>query len=309
MKSVVFAYHNMGLAGLKALQRADYNIACIFSHQDDPNENCWFGSVEAWAAERAIPVYCPTDVNQSEWIHRITDIRPDMIFSFYYRRMLTAKILDLPPLGAYNLHGSYLPSYRGRCPVNWVLVNGETKTGVTLHHMVKKADAGDIVGQRLVSIEPTDTAVILYRKLCDEAGKLLDEVLPLMKAGEAPRIPQDITKGSYYGGRNPEDGRIDWRWSSERIYNLIRAVTAPYPGAFCILQDGSRLLIWWATQDEKRAEVIGNWPGQVHVEENRVFVQTGQGRIRLFDVEDGDKRMTGDGLIQYFKNREGIILS
>ena len=119
--------------------------------------------------------------------------------------------------------------------MNWVLVNGEKKTGVTLHHMVKKADAGDIVGQRLVSIEPTDTAVILYRKLCDAAGELLDEVLPLMKAGKAPRIPQDITKGSYYGGRKPEDGRIDWRWSSERIYNLIRAVTAPYPGAFCML--------------------------------------------------------------------------
>ena len=299
----------MGLAGLQALQRADYNIACIFSHQDDPNENGWFGSVKAWAEERAIPLYCPTDVNQPEWICRIADLRPDMIFSFYYRRMLTEKILVLPPLGAYNLHGSYLPSYRGRCPVNWVLVNGETKTGVTLHHMVKKADAGDIVGQRLVSIEPTDTAIILYRKLCDEAGKLLDEILPLMKTGKAPRIPQDITKGSYYGGRNPGDGRIDWRWSSERIYNLIRAVTAPYPGAFCMLQDGSRLLIWWATQDEKGAEVVGNSPGKVYVEENRVLVQTGQGRIHLIDVETGDKRITGDGLIQYFKNREGMILS
>ena len=299
----------MGLEGLLALQRAGFDIGCIFSHQDDPNEKCWFGSVKTWADERAIPLYCPTDVNQPEWICRIADLRPDMIFSFYYRRMLDETILNLPPLGAYNLHGSYLPAYRGRCPVNWVLVNGETKTGVTLHRMVKKADAGDIVGQRVVSIEPTDTAVILYRKLCHAAGILLDELLPLMKAGKAPRIPQDITKGSYYGGRKPEDGRIDWRWSSERIYNLIRAVTDPYPGAFCRLPDGSRLLVWWAAQDEKGIKDVGNVPGKVQVEEKRVLIQTGQGIIHLLDAETADKRMTGEGLIQFFKDREGMILS
>jgi len=309
LKSVVFAYHNMGLAGLRALERAGYEIICIFSHEDDPDENCWFDSVQNWAVERSIPVYCPVDVNQPEWICRIAALRPEMIFSFYYRRMLSERILDLPPKGAYNLHGSILPAYRGRCPVNWVLVNGETKTGVTLHHMVKKADAGDIVGQRPVSIETTDTAVILYRKLCDAAGELLDEVLPLMKAGKAPRIPQDITKGNYYGGRKPEDGRIDWRWSSERIYNLIRAVTAPYPGAFCLLPNGSKLFIWWATQSEQEAEDVGNTPGDVQVEEKRVLVQAGQGKIRLLDVEIDDKRMTGDELIQYFKDREGMSLS
>jgi methionyl-tRNA formyltransferase len=309
LNCVVFAYHDMGLAGLRALERAGYKIDCVFSHEDDPDENCWFGSVKNWADERAIPVYCSVDVNQPEWIRRIAALRPEMIFSFYYRRMLSEMILDLPPLGAYNLHGSYLPAYRGRCPVNWVLVNGEKTTGVTLHHMVKKADAGDIVGQRLVSIEPTDTAVILYRKLCDAAGELLEEVLPPMKAGKAPRIPQDITKGSYYGGRKPEDGRIDWRWSSERIYNLIRAVTAPYPGAFCLLPNGSKLFIWWATQNEQEAEDVGNPPGDVQVEEKRVLVQAGQGEICLLDVEIDDKRMTGDELIQYFKDREGTSLS
>ena len=135
-----------------------------------------------------------------------------MIFSFYYRHMIPEEILRIPPQGAYNLHGSLLPAYRGRCPVNWVLVNGETQTGVTLHHMVKKADAGDIVGQRVVPIAPEDTAFTLYGKLCDAAGILLDELLPLMKIGQAPRIPQDISRGSYFGGRRPEDGRIDWSW-------------------------------------------------------------------------------------------------
>ncbi len=127
--------------------------------------------------------------------------------------------------------------------------------------MVTKADAGDIVGQKVVPIERTDTAVILYKKLCDAAGELLDELLPLMKAGTAPRLPQDIEKGSYFGGRRPEDGRIDWRWPAERIYNMIRAVTEPYPGAFCLLPDGTKLILWWATPEEVKAVASGIAPG------------------------------------------------
>jgi methionyl-tRNA formyltransferase len=309
MRSVVFAYQNMGLAGLQALRRAGYEIACIFSHEDDPNENCWFGSVKAWAAQQAIPVYCPINVNRTEWIERIAEFRPEMIFSFYYRQMLSGEILGIPHKGAYNLHGSLLPAYRGRCPVNWALVRGETRTGVTLHHMVIKADAGDIVGQRVVPIEPTDTAVILYGKLCIAAGKLLDELLPQMKAGTAPRIRQDLSKGSYFGGRKPEDGRIDWRWPAERIYNLIRAVTAPYPGAFCVLPDGSQLLLWWATPEMTNADTAAGIPGQVRVYDSRVLVRTGSGALRLLDAETVNGRITGERLIQYFNGREGLILS
>jgi methionyl-tRNA formyltransferase len=309
LKSVVFAYHSMGLAALQALVRADYEIACVFSHEDDPNENCWFGSVKGWATDRAIPVYCPSDVNQPEWIRMIAAIKPEMIFSFYYRRMLSDEILRLPSRGAYNLHGSLLPAYRGRCPVNWVLVRGETQTGVTLHHMVTKADAGDIVGQRIVPVGKTDTAALLYEKLCRAGGELLDGLLPLMKAGVAPRLPQDIRKGNYCGGRTPEDGRIDWQWPAERIYNLIRAVTEPFPGAFCQLPDGSRLMIWWAVPEEAKRAVGEVAPGMVQVDDRGVVVWTGQGRLRLMDVESGKMRMTGDELIQYFSKREGQILS
>ena len=308
MKTVVFAYHKMGLAGLNALCRAGYEIACIFSHEDDPEENCWFGSVKAWGRERGIGVLCPTELQGLEWAARIADLCPEMIFSFYYRHLLPEVILRIPPAGAYNLHGSLLPAYRGRCPVNWVLVNGETQTGVTLHHMVAKADAGDIVGQRGVRIAPDDTALTLYGKLCVAAGALLDEFLPLMEEGRAPRRPQDISQGSYFGGRRPEDGRIDWRWPAERIYNLVRAVTEPWPGAFCTLPDGSRLMVWRAAAEEE-AGSGAKQPGTIEIEGEGVFIRTGRRRLRLLDVETGSQRMTGEGIIQYFKDREGMILS
>ncbi|MBN2438616.1 MAG: formyltransferase [Deltaproteobacteria bacterium] len=309
MKVAAFAYHNMGIAGLDALERAGYRIACIFSHEDDPSENCWFGSVKEWGRRRHIPVECPADIGSKKWGERIEALRPEMVFSFYYRHMIREEILRIAPLGAYNLHGSLLPAYRGRCPVNWVLVHGETQTGVTLHHMVRKADAGDIVGQRVVSIVPDDTALTLYGKLCGAAGILLDELLPLLKIGQAPRIPQDFSRGSYFGGRKPEDGRIDWSWTAERIYNLIRAVTDPYPGAFCDLPNGSRLMIWWGTPEEGRGRGKTRPPGCVEIDGDRVLVWTGRGQIRLQNVQAGGERMTGNRILRYFQDQKGLRLS
>ena len=310
MKVVVFAYHDMGLAGLKALKRAGYEIQALFSHEDDPGENCWFGSVRQWAKEQQIPVHCPRNVNEPEWVARIAALKPDMIFSFYYRHMLGDELLRIPPQGAYNLHGSLLPAYRGRCPANWVLVQGETQTGVTLHHMVAKADAGDIVGQKAIPIAPDDRAVTLYQKMCVAAAELLADLLPLLKTGRAPRIPQDLDAGSYFGGRKPEDGRIDWRWTAERIYNLIRAVTEPYPGAFCSLPDGAKLLVWWAEPEAGGISAGAGTPGRIRIAGDAVLVETGRGVIRLLDVETEEGwKLSGKALNQYFKEKEGQVLS
>ncbi|MDP2269048.1 MAG: formyltransferase, partial [Deltaproteobacteria bacterium] len=279
MKAVVYAYHDMGLTGITALQRAGLEIAAVFSHADDPQENCWFGSVPAWAKENNVPLFCPENVNTAEWFAKISAQTPEVIFSFYYRHLLSGAILAIPPGGAFNLHGSLLPYYRGRCPVNWVLVNGETRTGVTLHHMADKADAGDIVARRAVPIAFDDTARSLYGKLCRQATILLDEALPLIEAGTAPRIPQDWRQGSYCGRRTPADGRIDWHWPALTIYNLIRAVTAPYPGAFTFTAVGDKIIIWWA-QPEAAAGSSGQ-AGQVQLEKGAVLVRAGEGRIRL----------------------------
>jgi methionyl-tRNA formyltransferase len=306
MKAVVFAYHNIGIVGLDALKRHDFDIRAIFSHLDDPQENLWFESVVEWAKRQQITVFCPENVNAPHLIGRISGMAPEVIFSFYYRRLLGKEILSLPPLGAYNLHGSLLPSYRGRSPVNWVLVNGERRTGVTLHHMVEKADAGDIVGQKEILIEFEDTALTLYEKLCGKAKELLDESLPLLKKGIAPRRPQDPKLASYFGGRKPEDGRIDWHWPVIRIYNLIRAVTAPYPGAFALLPEGEKLFIWWAYPDGRTASDMA--VGAVEFEKENVYVRASDGRLRLVDIEVAKERMDQQRIFEYFKNRKGIVL-
>ncbi|MCJ7810496.1 MAG: formyltransferase, partial [Desulfobulbaceae bacterium] len=231
MKAIVLAYHNIGCAGIRALLRNGFEIAAVFTHNDDPKEKIWFESVARLAAAHDIPVYAPEDINHPIWVQRMKEMNPDVLFSFYYRNMVGSPILAIPPGGCLNLHGSLLPAYRGRCPINWVLVNGEKETGVTLHYMTPRPDDGEIVCQRRIVIDRNDTAKALHEKAADATSEMLDEILPQIANGSAPRQPQDPAKASYYGGRGPADGEIDWFGNSEQVRNLVRAVTEPFPGA------------------------------------------------------------------------------
>jgi methionyl-tRNA formyltransferase len=246
MRAVVLAYHNMGCAGVEA-------IAAIFTHPDDPNENLWFGSVAELAASKGIPVHAPQDINHPMWVERIRQMKPDILFSFYYRNMVGKELLAVPPRGCLNLHGSLLPRYRGRSPINWVLVNGETETGVTLHEMTSRPDDGDIVVQRPIAIGDDDTARNLMDRAVAVASEMLDETLPAVKAGTAPRTPQDQGGASYFGGRGPADGEIDWTAGAAQVRNLVRAVTRPYPGAFTFSGD-RKILVWSATVVDSRGD-------------------------------------------------------
>jgi methionyl-tRNA formyltransferase len=247
MRIIFMGYHNIGYACLEALlelsRELGDEIVAVVTHADDPRENLWFASVRQLAFDNYLPVYQPANPNAPAFVAAMQALQPDWLFSCYYRHMLKQPVLDLPRLGALNLHGSLLPRYRGRCPVNWVLVFGETETGVTLHYMVAKADQGDIVGSTPVPITFEDTALTLSAKMTVAAAELMREAYPLLRAGTAPRLTQDHARASYYGGRTPQDGKIDWRQPATAIYNLMRAVTHPYPGAFTELA-GRKLYIW-----------------------------------------------------------------
>jgi methionyl-tRNA formyltransferase len=238
---VLFAYHDTGYAFMEALLALGAPIAALFTHQDDPHEEIWWRSCAGLAARHAIPIFTPDHVDPES----VAALRPGVIYSVYYRHLLPDAILNAARIGAFNLHGSLLPKYRGRAPINWMIVNGEREAGLTLHHMVARADAGDIVAQRSCPIDDADTALTLYRKLVPLGAEIIREYHPLIVTGRAPRMKQNLAQGSYFGRRRPEDGRIDWRWPARRVFNLVRAVTHPYPGAFCYAA-GMKLYIWEA---------------------------------------------------------------
>ena len=227
----MFAYHNVGVRCLKVLLRHGVNVSLVVTHLDNPNENIWFDSVADLCAANKIPVVTPDDPNTPALIAQIAALKPDFLFSFYYRMMLKPALLTTAKRGAFNMHGSLLPKYRGRVPVNWAIINGETETGATLHEMVEKPDAGRIVDQEAVSILPDENALEVFNKVAAAAELALDRALPRLLDGSAVMRSQDIARGSYYGGRKPEDGIINWSDTAQNIHNLVRAVAPPYPGA------------------------------------------------------------------------------
>ena len=241
-RAVVLAYHDVGCRCLGVLLDQGVEVPLVVTHADDPKENLWFGSVAALSRARGIETVTPGDPNAAEFVARVRSLKPDFLFSFYYRSMLGRALLAIPARGAYNMHGSLLPKYRGRAPVNWAVLHGETQTGATLHEMVEKPDAGRIVDQEAVPILPDDLAVDVFGKVTAAAERVLARSLPGLVDGSAVLRPQDLSRGSYFGGRKPEDGRIDWSQSAKRIHDLVRAVAPPYPGAFTELE-GKRLRV------------------------------------------------------------------
>jgi methionyl-tRNA formyltransferase len=277
VKLVVCAYHNVGYRCLQELLRQGADVRLIFTHEDSPTEEIWFSSVRELAAEHGIP-FLTTEINLPENVERVREISPDFLFSFYYRNMIRPQVLDLALRGALNLHGSYLPKYRGRVPVNWAVINGETETGATLHYMVEKPDAGEIVDQLKIPIAFTDTAFDVFNSLTDAAVTVLSRSWPLLAAGTALRIPMDLKAGSYFGGRKPADGLIDWSRSAVEIYNLIRGVTHPYPGAFTYL-NGKKVTVWSARAAQGEGE-----PGRT-ISLSPFLVGTGEGLLEITSLQ------------------------
>lgn len=230
--AVVFAYSEVGVRCLRVLLHQGVTVPLVFTHEDDSAEARWYRSVAELARNYGIHVVMPNDPNADAWVKTVAQLRPQLIFSFYYRRMLCDALRRTACLGALNMHGSLLPKYRGRAPVNWAILRGERETGASLHHMEDKPDAGALVGQERVPIGLNDTALDVSFAVAEAAERLLDRCLPDLIAGRAIAVPQELSRGSYFGGRRPEDGRVSWGAAALDMHNLIRAVAPPFPGAF-----------------------------------------------------------------------------
>lgn len=285
-RALVFAYSDVGYDCLQLLLERSVNVVGVFTHEDKANEKHWYRCVAELATSHNIPVYKPESLKGESMLQQISNLAPDIIFSFYYRNMIPKAIIELPSLGAFNMHGSLLPAYRGRAPVNWAVLNGEKQTGVTLHTMVQQADAGDIVDQEPVPIGPQETAFEVMRKVQKAACCVLDRQIDKLLSGTANRTPQDESKATYFGGRTPEDGRIDWFQSAPTLFNLIRAVTHPFPGAFTDAFKNKRLYIWWAevleTFEGKSSHSFK--PGQC-ISQEPLIIASGNGFLKITEYE------------------------
>jgi methionyl-tRNA formyltransferase len=278
-----FGYSEVGHDCLSLLLERGDNVVALITHEDNPNEKIWFKTPALVARERGIPVHTPEKAGTPEWVERIAQMRPELILSVYYRNMISTRILGLAPLGAFNMHGSLLPRYRGRAPINWAVLHGEPRIGMTLHRMVREADAGAIVDQEGVDIGPRDTAEQAFRKVLPCARRVLARQIDALLSGTARETPQDPAQATYFGGREPEDGRIDWGKPTVQIFNLVRAVTDPYPGAFTDAGP-SRLMVWWAEPDSPAARGRRGRPGEV-LSLSPLVVATGDGAIELTRTE------------------------
>ena len=295
-RAIVFAYHNVGYRCLSVLLAHGVEVALLVTHRDNPKENIWFDSVAELAALHGIPAITPDNPNTPEVVEQIRALQPDFFFSFYYREMLKRELLEIPKHGALNMHGSLLPKYRGRVPVNWAIIHGETETGATLHYMTEKPDNGDIVAQQAVPILPDDTALQVFQKVTVAAEIALNGVLPALLAGKAQAVKQDLSKGAYFGGRKAEDGVIDWSQSAQQIHNLVRAVAPPYPGATTqLLGKPLRILQTLVTG----CEVSGENPA-FYVKDGKAYAICGQGVLRVVRFElDGIAMSAAEFAVQH----------
>ncbi len=295
MRAAVFAYHEIGYVCLEEVLASGMEVVCLFTHRDDPDEEIWFRRPVELALKHSIPVYDSERLRDAKWAELLRAFAPDFIFSFYYRYMIPQGILDTAKIAALNLHGSLLPKFRGRCPVNWVLIKGEKQSGVTLHVMEVKPDAGDIVAQREVEITFDDTAHSLFLKLADAARSLMKDTLPQLLSGRFPRVPQ-TGASSYYGGRRPEDGLIDWSTDSLTIYNLIRAVAHPYPGAFTFFE-GKKLFIWKA----EPLNIAHNGPAGAIISTDPLLVAARTGALRIISAQlNGEPEMSAEAFVRLY---------
>ncbi len=242
--AVVCAYSPVGREALAGLLDVGIKVLALYTYAQGESET-WFEPPARLAEARGIPVHFEARFNEDSVFETIRSLKPDFLFSFYFREMIQARFLEVPRLGAYNLHGSLLPKYRGRAPINWVLVKGEPETGITLHAMTPKPDDGDIVSQIKLPIDWDDTALSLTLKSAEAGRILVRDVVPKLLDGTAVRVNQkSLAPSTYFGGRKPEDGQLDFSMSAAEAFNLIRAVADPWPNAFINTTSGILHIPW-----------------------------------------------------------------
>ena len=302
MRVLFLGHHNAGVYCLRELITRRHNIVGVVAHKESEKELIWYKSVERFAKMNGLTTYTPDDINSPDFIEVIEKLNPDIIFSVYIRWLLSEKILEIPRMGCINLHPSLLPKYRGCFSNPWAIINGERKTGATLHYMDKGIDDGDIIAQEEVEIEPEETGFTLYNETALVGVELFKVALPLIEKGIAPHIRQNHEEATFFWRKLPFDGIIDWSRPAVQLERFIRAVTfrVPtldpqdrfvgmphiYPGATVYLE-GLPIRIWKASIfPESSEDPIAGCGEITRIVTGRGFVvKTGDGRLLIEQVQ------------------------
>lgn len=257
--------------------------ACIMQEDIHEHEK-YFDKIAALLKNNKIPYLAVNSINKSDSKKFIKNKHPFLIIVMGWRTIIPKDVIAFPKYGSIAVHESLLPKYRGFAPVNWAVINGAKTTGVTLFYLDSNIDNGDIIGQKDIKIFADDTAYDVYGKTSSVSIELLKKYLPLIKKGRVKRKKQDEEKATFTCMRLPEDGAINWSDSSEKIYNLIRGLGYPYPGAFSYLNK-KKMYIWKASIP-KQKEYVGKIPGRVvKIEKKGVQILSGDGIILLEEVQ------------------------
>jgi methionyl-tRNA formyltransferase len=244
MRIIFFGNHDVGIASLETLAH-NADVVGVVAHPVDPEEGSRYASLYDFAVKNNLPVIRGTGKEFSvfEFVQRLC---PDLIWVTDYRYILPNQLISASKLGAVNLHPGLLPKYRGRAPINWAIINGETKIGLTAHFIDDGIDTGDIIKQLSITLTSDQDIGNAIDALIPQYRRLTKDVLSCFVLGKVPRKKQDHSKGSLFPARTPCDGRIRWTEPAKKICNLIRAVTHPYPGAFCETGTG-KIFVWKAS--------------------------------------------------------------
>ena len=293
---VVFGYGELGISAVETLQNLGAQISAMVvpSNRTGPNvETCI-----SYAQEHQIPLlYQPPRKAIDPFLVELSKIEPEFILVWSYTMILPESVIRIPSGDAINVHGGLLPQYRGGHVMQWAIINGEKETGVTLHYMDQGIDTGPIIAQGRFPISHSDDAVSVQDNLKNTGVELLRTWWPKISCGTAPRITQEESTAHYYPLRTVEDGKINWNHSCGNIHNLVRALVAPWPGAFTFCDDKKIIVRKTSTTPH----LVNQTPGLIKsVNQQGATVATGQGDVIIQTIEIDGQSLERQDLTAYF---------
>ena len=308
MRIVFMGTPEFAVASLKRLVEDGHEICGVFTQPDKPKNRGMklvFPPVKEFALSQGLPVFQPESMKKESAVELLRSLKPELSVVAAYGQILTEEALQVPTLGSINVHASLLPRYRGAAPINWAILNGETETGVTIMHMAKKLDAGDIVTVRRTPIDPNEDAETLFARLAELGAQLLSETIPLIESGAATRTPQDESLSTYAPMLSRALSPIDWKKPSRVILDQIRGLI-PWPVASTVL-DGKTLKIYQAQPCKATNEA----PGMMRAVKGGIEAACGDGQSILitFLQPEGGKRMSASAYLNGRRIASGSYLT